>query len=176
MTSKPGRIINDDYELLERIGCGAQGVVWKARKLSSSSSSSSNSNQNDNIVAIKIIDIHPLNEKQRDLALTEVRVLSMMSSSSKDNTSTSDGKSSSLYSPCIMNYIDSFLTEYDELCLVLEWAAGGTLADWLRRRKDHLDADKMMKNNSNNTTKQESHFSSSCSLYLECVNFCVVCT
>ena len=91
----------DKYEFVKELGSGSFGRVIKVYA------------KNDPFVplAIKIIKMASLNEKERDGALNEIRLLA------------------SINSPYVIAYQDAFFNNADNtLCIVMEYADGGDLA------------------------------------------------
>lgn len=75
--------------------------------------------EDNNLVIIKQIPIEEMTREERQAALNEVKVLSMLSH------------------PNIIAYFDSFL-EDKALMIAMEYAQGGTIFEYLQQRGDHL--------------------------------------
>eukprot|EP00051_Salpingoeca_urceolata_P019713 m.290903 g.290903 ORF g.290903 m.290903 type:complete len:794 (+) comp19472_c0_seq11:35-2416(+) len=104
----------DHYERKHVIGRGAYGVVWLCRRLS----------DNKNVI-IKQIPVEEMTTEERQAALNEVRVLKI------------------LHNPNIIAYFDSFVEE-KALMIVMEFAEGGTIFEYLQSREELLDEDEVM--------------------------------
>ncbi|XP_077499008.1 nimA-like kinase isoform X2 [Amblyomma americanum] len=94
----------DQYERLEIVGRGAYGVVTLCYKKSTGRK-----------VVIKHIPVQQMSMEEKEGSLTEAKVLAM------------------LHHPNIVAYYDSFLDE-KSLAIVMEYAPGGTLYEYLRQR------------------------------------------
>ncbi|XP_042145328.1 serine/threonine-protein kinase Nek8 isoform X4 [Ixodes scapularis] len=95
----------DKYEKVQVVGRGAFGVVCLYRERSSGRP-----------VAIKHISVQQMSREEREQSLNEARVLAM------------------LHHPNIVACHHSFLEDDQSLAIVMEYAPGGTLHDYLRRR------------------------------------------
>lgn len=97
-----------DYEVLEKVGQGAQGVVHRAIQRSTGT-----------VVALKQIDVSDMTTKERIAALAEVKVLASLAEDPH---------------PCVVTYVESFVDQ-GLLCIALQWSASGTLQDALNARQ-----------------------------------------
>ncbi|XP_067677206.1 serine/threonine-protein kinase Nek8-like isoform X1 [Haliotis asinina] len=98
----------DKYEKIRVVGRGAYGTVHLCCRL------------NDHkLVIIKQIPVEQMTKEERQSALNEVKVLSM------------------LHHPNIIEYYENFL-EDKALMIVMEYAQGGTLLDYLQSRNSNL--------------------------------------
>lgn len=95
----------DKYKKMHVVGRGAFGVVCLYRERSSGRP-----------VAIKHISVQQMSREEREQSLNEARVLAM------------------LHHPNIVACHHSFLEDDQSLAIVMEYAPGGTLHDYLRRR------------------------------------------
>jgi serine/threonine protein kinase len=91
-----------NYDLLEKVGQGAQGSVYRAVHRPTGET-----------VAIKRIDIATLSEKEKKAALNEVRVLTQL----RDDPH-----------PYVMMFKEAFVDD-ENLNIVLQWCPKGTLQD-----------------------------------------------
>jgi NIMA (never in mitosis gene a)-related kinase len=98
----------DKYEKIRSVGRGAYGTVYLCRR-----------REDNNLVIIKQIPIEEMTREERQAALNEVKVLSMLSH------------------PNIIAYYDSFL-EDKALMIAMEYAQGGTIFEYLQQRGEHL--------------------------------------
>ncbi|XP_041458233.1 uncharacterized protein LOC121410305 isoform X1 [Lytechinus variegatus] len=89
------------FERIRTVGKGAYGAAVLYRK-----------KDDDSLVILKEINMHELNANERQMALNEIRVLSMLDH------------------PNIISYYDSF-EEEGTLMIEMEYADGGTLAQYL---------------------------------------------
>ncbi|XP_030856391.1 uncharacterized protein LOC100892600 isoform X3 [Strongylocentrotus purpuratus] len=89
------------FERIRTVGKGAYGAAVLYRK-----------RDDDSLVILKEINMHELNANERQMALNEIRVLSMLDH------------------PNIISYYDSF-EEEGTLMIEMEYADGGTLAEYL---------------------------------------------
>ncbi|XP_071825732.1 uncharacterized protein [Apostichopus japonicus] len=89
------------FERIRTVGKGAYGAAVLYRK-----------KDDDSLVILKEINMHDLNANERQMALNEIRVLSMLDH------------------PNIISYYDSF-EEDGTLMIEMEYADGGTLAEYL---------------------------------------------
>lgn len=90
----------EDYDILMELGSGSFGRVVKARAKSNPSTP----------LAIKIIKMSGLSDKEKDSALNEIRLLA------------------SIHSPNVITYHDAFFDNGNQsLCIVMEYADGGDL-------------------------------------------------
>ncbi|KAJ8035610.1 Serine/threonine-protein kinase Nek8 [Holothuria leucospilota] len=89
------------FERIRTVGKGAYGAAVLYRK-----------RDDDSLVILKEINMHDLNANERQMALNEIRVLSMLDH------------------PNIISYYDSF-EEDGTLMIEMEYADGGTLAEYL---------------------------------------------
>ncbi|XP_071848979.1 serine/threonine-protein kinase Nek8-like [Apostichopus japonicus] len=105
----------DNYEKIRVVGRGAFGTVYLSRR------------QNDRkLVIIKQIPVEQMTKDERQSALNEAKVLSM------------------LEHPNIIEYYENFL-EDKALMIVMEYAEGGTLFDYLQQRGNSLlDEDEVL--------------------------------
>ncbi|KAL3868352.1 hypothetical protein ACJMK2_041166 [Sinanodonta woodiana] len=98
----------EKYEKIRVVGRGAYGTVHLCRRLS-----------DKKYVIIKQIPVEQMTKEERQAALNEVKVLSMLSH------------------PNIIEYYENFL-EDKALMIVMEYAEGGTLLDYLHQRNNRL--------------------------------------
>ncbi|CAM1314269.1 Uncharacterised protein g6493 [Pycnogonum litorale] len=97
------------YEKIRIVGKGAFGTAVLYRK-----------KDDDSLVVLKEVNMHDLNAAERQLAMNEIKVLSMLDH------------------PNIVSYFDSF--EDDGLLMIeMEYADGGTLAQYLSQRKQPME-------------------------------------
>jgi NIMA (never in mitosis gene a)-related kinase len=88
-----------DFQILSKLGEGSYSSVWKVKRLSDGQE-----------YAMKKVKLSALNEKERENALNEVRILA------------------SIKSPYIIGYKEAFFEDNSmTLCIVMEYAAGGDL-------------------------------------------------
>lgn len=90
------------------LGYNTYGTVYLCRR-----------REDNNLVIIKQIPIEEMTREERQAALNEVKVLSMLSH------------------PNIIAYYDSFL-EDKALMIAMEYAQGGTIFEYLQQRGEHL--------------------------------------
>ncbi|XP_068085593.1 serine/threonine-protein kinase Nek9 [Anabrus simplex] len=100
----------DNYRLLRSIGRGAFGNVTLYERLSDHKQ-----------VVIKQIPVYPMEESEEEVTHNEVQVISKLSH------------------PLIIDYYGSFI-ENMTLNIVMEYAAGGTMSDYLKERQGKLMA------------------------------------
>ena len=93
------------FEILNKLGEGAYSTVFKVKRRS-----------DENIYALKKVQLNPLKEKEKENALTEVRVLASISHEN------------------IVAYKESFV-ENNTLCIVMEFASGGDLLSKINQHK-----------------------------------------
>ncbi|XP_062922108.1 serine/threonine-protein kinase Nek9-like isoform X5 [Mobula hypostoma] len=98
-----------EFEKIHVVGKGAYGTAVLYRK-----------KDDDSLVILKEINMHELNHIERQRALNEVKVLSMLDH------------------PNIINYYDSF-EEDGVLMIEMEYAEGGTLAQYLAQQDRELE-------------------------------------
>ncbi len=99
----------EDYEKVKVVGRGAFGTVYLCRRRRSGS--------NANVI-VKQIPVEQLSLSDRQATLNEVKVLSM------------------LHHPNIIEYHDSFVDENKAMAIVMEYAAGGNLFEYLEERAE----------------------------------------
>lgn len=92
-----------NFELIKTIGKGAFSKVYKVWWIS-----------DNQIYALKRVKINELNQKEKENALNEVWILASLSNSEEH----------------LISYKEAFI-EGDNLCLVMEYAAGGDLYAWI---------------------------------------------
>ena len=97
-----------DFEILERIGSGAFGTVYKTRR-----------KKTGKIYVMKKIKLDGTTTNEKNSAVKEVNLLA------------------SLRSKYVVRYFDSF-TDNEILCLVMEWCRKGDLQQYLRKQKTPL--------------------------------------
>ena len=89
----------EGFEILKKLGDGAYSVVYKVRRKA-----------DGNIYALKKVKLQNLNEKEKENALNEVRILA------------------SIKSTFVISYKEAFIEDSDSsLCLVMEYADNGDL-------------------------------------------------
>ena len=89
----------DNFEILEKLGDGAYSVVYKVKR-----------KQDSQTYALKKVKLQNLNEKEKQNALNEIRILA------------------SIKSPFVISYKEAFIEDSDSsLCLVMEFADKGDL-------------------------------------------------
>ncbi len=89
----------DNFEILEKLGDGAYSIVYKVKRKADSK-----------IYALKKVKLQNLNEKEKENALNEIRILA------------------SIKSPFVISYKEAFIEDSDSsLCLVMEFADKGDL-------------------------------------------------
>ncbi|MFH4975814.1 hypothetical protein AB6A40_002523 [Gnathostoma spinigerum] len=88
----------EKYELLQKIGVGASGVVYTARN-----------KQTGQTVAVKRMAFK--SQPKKELLLTEIKVMQKYKHKN------------------LVNYIDSYLVEADDLWVVMDYLEGGNLTD-----------------------------------------------
>ncbi|RDD38533.1 Serine/threonine-protein kinase Nek8 [Trichoplax sp. H2] len=98
----------DSYEKIRIVGRGAYGTVYLCRRL-----------VDNGLVIIKQIPVEDMTIEERQSAINEVKVLSV------------------LKYPNIIGYYDSFY-EDKALMIVMEYAEGGTIFEYLQQRRDEL--------------------------------------
>ncbi|KAG1706199.1 Serine/threonine-protein kinase Nek9 [Nymphon striatum] len=97
------------YEKIRIVGKGAFGTAVLYHK-----------NDDDSLVILKEINMHDLSASERQLAINEVKVLSMLNH------------------PNIISYFDSF--EQDGVLMIeMEYADGGNLAQYLSQKKQRME-------------------------------------
>ncbi|RHY10152.1 hypothetical protein DYB28_004489 [Aphanomyces astaci] len=88
-----------DYDIVKPIGKGKFSVVYRAKR-----------RRDDVVVALKKVNIFNLMDvKAREKTLKEVRLVQ------------------SVHHPNIIQYLDAFIGQDDELCIAFEWAEAGDL-------------------------------------------------
>ena len=98
----------DNFELICKLGSGGFSKVYKVRR-----------KVDNQTYALKKVQILNLSEKQKLSSLNEIRVLA------------------SIKNKYIINYKEAFLDEKDcSLCLVMEYADGGDLANKIKEHKE----------------------------------------
>ena len=81
----------DNFEILEKLGDGAYSIVYKVKRKADSK-----------IYALKKVKLQNLNEKEKENALNEIRILA------------------SIKSPFVISYKEAFIEDSDSsLCLVM---------------------------------------------------------
>ena len=96
-----------DYQLLERIGHGSFGKVWKARR-----------KVDGKLVAVKEIDYHAMVSKEKQMLVNEVNILRK------------------LQNPHIVRYLDrSINKEMKIIYIVMEFCPGGDLQSLIRETR-----------------------------------------
>ncbi|XP_069125944.1 serine/threonine-protein kinase Nek8-like [Argopecten irradians] len=98
----------EKYEKIRVVGRGAYGIVHLCRRLA-----------DKKLVIIKQIPVEQMTKEERQAALNEVKVLSMLSH------------------PNIIQYFENFL-EDKALMIAMEYAQGGTLSEVLQQRNNNL--------------------------------------
>ncbi|XP_077981565.1 serine/threonine-protein kinase Nek8-like [Glandiceps talaboti] len=98
----------EKYEKIRVVGRGAYGTVHLCRVKS-----------DNRLVIIKQIPVEQMNKDERQAAINEVKVLSMLDH------------------PNIIEYYENFL-EDKALMIVMEYAEGGTLFEYIQQRGDNL--------------------------------------
>ncbi|XP_070562711.1 serine/threonine-protein kinase Nek8-like [Ptychodera flava] len=98
----------ENYDKIRVVGRGAYGTVHLCRKKS-----------DNKLVIIKQIPVEQMNKDERQAAINEVKVLSMLDH------------------PNIIEYYENFL-EDKALMIVMEYAEGGTLFEYIQQRGDNL--------------------------------------
>ncbi len=89
----------EGFEILKKLGDGAYSVVYKVRRKA-----------DGNIYALKKVKLQNLNDKEKENALNEVRILA------------------SIKSTFVISYKEAFIEDSDSsLCLVMEYADNGDL-------------------------------------------------
>ena len=97
-----------DYQIIEKIGKGTFGIVYKVKRL------------NDPLIyVIKQISLNGLNEEQKNQVHSEARILSLIKSN------------------YVVKYYESFLLNND-LNIVMEYCDNGDLCHYLSRQKNPL--------------------------------------
>ncbi len=96
----------NDFELVQRLGAGSFGVVFKARRLA-----------DDSLYVIKSIRISELSFREQGDAINEVKILSQMDSD------------------YVVQYYDSFI-DGDSLHIVMEYCNKGDLQYLLKKAKN----------------------------------------
>lgn len=108
MTIKPGQIHDQRYKFERIIGQGAFGVTWQGQQL-----------KLQRPVAIKVIDAGQLDQSNLERVMRECQIGGRLQNSH------------------IVNVFDAY-EEGNNLCLVMEFMAGGSLKDYLARRQPTL--------------------------------------
>ncbi|XP_048418462.2 uncharacterized protein LOC125467089 isoform X1 [Stegostoma tigrinum] len=103
-----------EFEKIHIVGKGAYGTAVLYRK-----------KDDDSLVILKEINMHELNHIERQRAMNEVKVLSMLDH------------------PNIINYYDSF-EEDGVLMIEMEYADGGTLAQYLAQQGQELEEQQIL--------------------------------
>ncbi|XP_078386087.1 uncharacterized protein LOC144668207 isoform X2 [Cetorhinus maximus] len=103
-----------EFEKIHMVGKGAYGTAVLYRK-----------KDDDSLVILKEINMHELNHIERQRAMNEVKVLSMLDH------------------PNIINYYDSF-EEDGVLMIEMEYADGGTLAQYLAQQDRELEEQQIL--------------------------------
>ncbi|XP_043533247.1 uncharacterized protein LOC122540959 isoform X1 [Chiloscyllium plagiosum] len=103
-----------EFEKIHVVGKGAYGTAVLYRK-----------KDDDSLVILKEINMHELNHIERQRAMNEVKVLSMLDH------------------PNIINYYDSF-EEDGVLMIEMEYADGGTLAQYLAQQDQELEEQQIL--------------------------------
>ncbi|XP_067827514.1 uncharacterized protein [Heptranchias perlo] len=103
-----------EFEKIHIVGKGAYGTAVLYRK-----------KDDDSLVILKEINMHELNHIERQRAMNEVKVLSMLDH------------------PNIINYYDSF-EEDGVLMIEMEYADGGTLAQYLAQQDRELEEQEIL--------------------------------
>ncbi|XP_064624629.1 serine/threonine-protein kinase Nek8-like [Lineus longissimus] len=98
----------EKYEKIRVVGRGAYGTVYLCKRL-----------HDNKMVIIKQIPVEQMTKEERQAALNEVKVLSMLDH------------------PNIIEYYENFL-EDKALMIVMEYAQGGTLFEFLQQRNGNL--------------------------------------
>ena len=97
----------DNFEILEKLGDGAYSIVYKVKRKIDSQ-----------IYALKKVKLQNLNEKEKENALNEIRILA------------------SIKSPFVISYKEAFIEDSDSsLCLVMEFADKGDLYQKITENK-----------------------------------------
>ena len=96
----------ENYERLKVVGRGAFGTVYLCRRKS-----------DNRRVIVKQIPVEQLSKLDRQATLNEVKVLAM------------------LHHPNIIEYYSNFIQDRAGMMIVMEYAAGGTLFDYLEEKK-----------------------------------------
>ncbi|GMH45985.1 hypothetical protein BSKO_13949 [Bryopsis sp. KO-2023] len=104
-----------DFELLEELGSGSFGIVWKGRR-----------KVDDLLYAIKQLRMTTMSRQEKDDCFREVTVLA------------------SLDHPNVTKYYDSFVHE-ESLYIVMEYAEGGTLQDLIKKQDGPVPEDMIWK-------------------------------
>ena len=102
------------FEKIRIVGKGAYGTAVLYRK-----------RDDESLVILKEINLHDLNVAERQMALNEVKVLSMLNH------------------PHIISYYDSF-EEEGNMLIEMEYADGGTLAEYLTQQTQPLPEHKVL--------------------------------
>ena len=102
------RKLRDKYSKVKQIGKGSFGLVYLVR-----------AQQSGATFVMKTVSLNGLPPKEQRATMNEVKVLQ------------------SLQHKHLVRYVDSFVTCAPEakLCIVLEWAKGGDLANWIKETK-----------------------------------------
>uniref|UniRef100_T1J9T1 non-specific serine/threonine protein kinase n=1 Tax=Strigamia maritima TaxID=126957 RepID=T1J9T1_STRMM len=106
---RPRTYNKDAYEKIRTVGKGAFGTAVLYRRV-----------EDDTMVVIKEINMHDLTASERQLALNEIRVLSLLNHTN------------------ITTYLNSFEDD-GVLKIEMEYADGGTLAQFLQQSEQQLD-------------------------------------
>ncbi|KAK3272184.1 hypothetical protein CYMTET_19509 [Cymbomonas tetramitiformis] len=94
----------DRYKIVDRIGEGAFGKVYKAKDLQ---------DEHSEPVVIKVVNL-PQKKEERDFCLREIELLA------------------AIHHPCLVHCKDTF-SEHERLCIVMPFYAGGDLSKQLKR-------------------------------------------
>lgn len=108
MAIQPGQIHHQRYKFEHLIGQGAFGATWQGEQILL-----------HRIVAIKVIDASRLDETSLERVIRECQI---------------NGR---LNNPHIVNVLDAY-QEGNDLCLVMEYMAGGSLRDYLAKNQPSL--------------------------------------
>ncbi|PIL31171.1 hypothetical protein GSI_05868 [Ganoderma sinense ZZ0214-1] len=120
MTDITGCIIHDRYQLVEMLGCGSYGIVYKAIDLEVEDDS-------DNIVALKIMRL--ADRSDSDLTTIEREVIMHSAASGIDG---------------VVTLLDSF---DDEMwcCIVMQYCSGGDLFDQSITKQAYVGNDELLR-------------------------------
>jgi len=113
LVNQPVKILNSnrtlkDYEIIQELGKGSQGVVYKAKRKS-----------DGKIIALKVMDINPLQKKKINIAKKEVEFLKTLSEP--------------VCNPFVICYYGSSYDEKDGKFLIeMEYIEGMNMADFIK--------------------------------------------